>query len=149
MPATESPVLVTGAAGFIASRIVERLLARGYRVRGTVRSLEKTGDQAPVRALPGARARLELVEANLLKEGAFDRATLGCTHVIHSASPYALATKDPQKELVDPAVNGTRNVLAAAARAGTVKRVVLTSSIVASSMCAISLPMVAQLYGWL
>jgi dihydroflavonol-4-reductase len=131
MPVTDAPVLVTGAAGFVASRIVQLLLARGYRVRGTVRSLEKTAELAPVRVLPGATQRLQLVEADLLKEGSFDAAALGCTHVVHSASPYILTPRDPQKELIDPAVKGTRNVLSAAARAGTVKRVVLTSSVAA------------------
>ncbi|HEX2658574.1 MAG TPA: NAD-dependent epimerase/dehydratase family protein, partial [Polyangia bacterium] len=38
MPVTDAPVLVTGAASFVGSRIVQLLLARGYRVRGTVRS---------------------------------------------------------------------------------------------------------------
>jgi dihydroflavonol-4-reductase len=131
MPVTDAPVLVTGAAGFVASRIVQLLLARGYRVRGTVRSLEKTAELAPIRVLPGAAQRLELVEAELLKEGSYDRAAVGCTHVVHCASPYVLSPKDPQRDLVDPAVKGTRNVLAAAARAGTVKRVVLTSSVAA------------------
>lgn len=131
MVVTEAPILVTGVTGFVASRIVEQLLARGYRVRGTVRSLEKTASLAPLRVLSGAAERLELVEADLLKEGAFDAAALGCTHVVHSASPYTMAVKDPQRDLVDPAVKGTRNVLAAAARAGTVKRVVLTSSMAA------------------
>lgn len=131
MVVTDAPVLVTGATSFIASRIIELLLARGYRVRGTVRSLEKTAALAPVRVLPGAAQRLELVEADLLKEGAFDAAAIGCTQVVHSASPYVLTVKDPQRDLVDPAVKGTRNVLAAAARAGTVKRVVLTSSVAA------------------
>ena len=54
-----------------------------------------------------------------------------CATVIHTASPYVLDAKDPQKDLVDPALEGTRNVLRACARAGTVKRVVLTSSMAA------------------
>jgi dihydroflavonol-4-reductase len=126
----DSPILVTGASGFIASRIVEQLLARGRRVRGSVRSLKKDRELAPLRGLPGAPDRLELVEANLLASGAFDRAAAGCQHVVHTASPYVLGVKDPQRELVDPAVNGTRNVLASCQRAG-VKRVVLTSSMAA------------------
>lgn len=131
MPVTDAPVLVTGAASFVGSRLVQLLLARGYRVRGTVRSLEKTGDLAPIRVLPGAAQRLKLVEADLLKEGSFDVAALGCTHVVHCASPYLLSPKDPQADLIDPAVKGTRNVLTAAARAGTVERVVMTSSMAA------------------
>ena len=115
-------ILVTGASGFIASHIVEQLLAKGHQVRGTVRSIKKA---------TAARPNLELVEADLMKPASLDAAAKGCTHVIHAASPYVLNTKDPQTDLVDPAVNGTRNVLEACAMAGTVKRVVLTSSMAA------------------
>lgn len=128
---TQAPVGVTGASGFIASHIIKLLLGRGYRVRGTVRSLAKGGDHAHLRALEGAAERLELVEADLLTEGAFDAAVAGCEYVMHTASPYTLDAKDPQKDLVDPAVKGTRNVLSSCQRAGTVRRVVLTSSMAA------------------
>jgi dihydroflavonol-4-reductase len=130
-PLTNCPVCVTGAAGFIASHIIAQLLARGYRVRGTVRSLKKQAELAHLRALPGAAERLELCEADLLAPGAFDAAVADSEHVMHTASPYALDVKDPQKDLVDPAVQGTRNVLASCKKAGTVRRVVLTSSMAA------------------
>ncbi|MBL8632307.1 MAG: SDR family oxidoreductase [Myxococcales bacterium] len=130
MPITDSFVLVTGASGFIASHIVRELLARGYRVRGSVRSLAKEKDFLHLRAMPFAE-RLELFEADLLQGGAFDDAARGCSHVIHTASPYVLDAKDPQKDLIEPAVQGTRGVLASCKKAGTVRRVVLTSSMAA------------------
>ena len=130
-PVTKNPVCVTGASGFIASRIVELLLERGYKVRGTVRSLKKPADTAHLTSLPGASERLELVAAELLQDGAFDAAVAGCEYVMHTASPYTLDAKDPQKDLVDPAVKGTNNVLESCKKAGTVKRVVLTSSMAA------------------
>lgn len=120
-------VLVTGATGFIAMHAIADLLAHGYAVRGTVRSLNKV--DSALTGLPGAE-RLELVEADLLREGSFDAPAEGCDAVLHTASPYAMNVADPQRELVDPAVRGTRTVLAAAAKAG-VKRVVLTSSMAA------------------
>ncbi len=126
-------VLVTGASGFVASRIVEQLQAKSYRVRGTVRTRRKELDLAYLRALPGAADRLEFVEADLLVPGSFDAAAAGCTYVLHTASPYLLNVADPQRDLVDPAVHGTRNVLGACMKAGTVKRVVLTSSMAAVS----------------
>lgn len=124
-------VLVTGATGFIAAHIVNQLLEGGYRVRGTVRSLKKPGDIDALRALPGASERLELVEADLTRSESFDGPASGCAVVMHTASPYVLTVADPQRDLVVPAVNGTREVLAAAQRAGTVRRVVLTSSMAA------------------
>lgn len=55
----------------------------------------------------------------------------GCQVIFHTASPFWTKVTDPQKELVDPAVAGTNNVLAAARDAQTVTRVVLTSSVAA------------------
>lgn len=128
---TSKPVCVTGATGFIASRIIEQLLERGYAVRGTVRSLAKTKDHDHLRAFSGAAQRLSLVEAELTQAGAFDAAVADCEYVMHTASPYSLDTKDPQKDLVIPALEGTRNVLASCKKAGSVKKVVLTSSMAA------------------
>lgn len=128
MAEPETIVVVTGASGFIASHIVRELLARSYRVRGTVRD---PGKAQALRALPGAAERLELVQADLLTEGAFDAPVRGATYVIHTASPYTLDVADPQRDLVAPAVRGTTNVLDACARASSVKRVVLTSSMAA------------------
>ena len=99
-------------------------------MRGSVRSLKKERQLAPLRGLPGAADRLEPVEADLLAAGAFDCAAAGCHYVVHAASPYVLDAKDPQRDLVEPAVSGTRNVLASCQRAG-VTRVVLTSSMAA------------------
>lgn len=125
-------VCVTGASGFIAAHIVRQLLERGYTVRGTVRSLKKTEKYSYLTDLPGAAERLTLHAANLTEEGSYDQAIAGCTTVMHIASPYVIDVKDPQRDLVDPAVKGTLNVLRSAKAAG-VKRVVLTSSMAAIS----------------
>lgn len=128
--ALPQPVCVTGASGFIAAHIVRLLLERGCRVRGTVRSVGGAKKTAHLTTLPGAAERLELFQADLLREGSFDRAIGGCGAVVHAASPYAIQVDDPQRDLVDPAVSGTVNVLRSAAGAG-VRRVVLTSSMAA------------------
>ena len=132
-PVSAAPVCVTGAAGYIASHAVAQLLARGYRVRGTVRSLRKDKEKsiAHLRALPQADSHLELIEADLMTPGSFDAAVAGCEYVLHTASPYVLNAEDPQRDLVDPAVQGTREVLASCKKAGSVRRVVLTSSMAA------------------
>ena len=131
MPSENERVLVTGASGYIASYIVRDLLAEGYTVRGTVRDPNKVAELAHLRAMPGAPERLELVAADLLTPGAFDPHVSGCATVMHTASPYKMDVKDPQKDLVEPALLGTQNVLEAVARSSTVKRVVLTSSMAA------------------
>lgn len=121
---------MSGATGFVASHVVKELLAAGHRVRGTVRRSDPEA-VAHLTALPGAAERLELVQADLLEAGSFDRAVQGCRIVMHTASPYALTAKDPQRDLVDPAVKGTVAVLESCARAGGVERVVVTSSMAA------------------
>lgn len=128
---TERFFAITGLTGFIAAHAAAQLLARSGRVRGTVRSLAKAEDNARLMSLPGAADRLEIVEADLLTEGSYDKAVAGVETVFHMASPYSLEFKDAQRDLVDPAVKGTLNVLAACARSPSVKRVVLTSSMAA------------------
>ncbi len=81
--------------------------------------------------LPGAE-NLELVKADLLDPESFSDAVAGSEYVFHTASPYVVTVKDPQRDLVDPAVNGTLAVLEACAATTGVKRVVLTSSMAAT-----------------
>jgi len=130
---TEKPVCVTGASGFIAAHVVKQLLEKGYKVKGTVRNLKNRSKYSYLDNLPGAGDRLELVEAELLKEGSFEEAVKGCAYVIHTASPYKIDVKNPQTDLVDPAVKGTLNVLRSCKNISSVKRVVLTSSFAAIS----------------
>ncbi|KAJ9704703.1 hypothetical protein PVL29_002985 [Vitis rotundifolia] len=108
-------VCVTGASGFLASWLVKRLLLSGYHVIGTVRDPE-AGTSV---GLEGARERLTLVRADLIEEGSFDRAIMGCHSVFHTASPA---------EILVPAVEGTLNVLRSCKKNPSLRRVVLTSS---------------------
>ena len=124
-------VLVTGASGFVASHIIQNLLERGYRVRGSVRSLQNEAKVRPIRELHvGSKHPVELVEAELLNADSWTEAAQGCRYVIHAASPVVVADQsDEEGSYIKPAVEGTVNVLRAAKQAGTVKRVVITSSV--------------------
>ncbi|MFW6050133.1 MAG: NAD-dependent epimerase/dehydratase family protein [Myxococcota bacterium] len=122
-----SPVCVTGASGFVGSYVVQELLGRGYEVRATVRDPEDRTKTAHLRAM----GDVQLLRGDLLEPGSFDAAVEGCKAVVHVASTVQLTAKDPQREIVDVAVRGTRNVLESAQRAGSVRRVVQTSSVAA------------------
>ncbi|WP_340374376.1 NAD-dependent epimerase/dehydratase family protein [Streptomyces sp. SS7] len=125
-------VLVTGGSGFVAAHLVRQLLERGHRVRTTVRDTANTAKLAPLRALRDAHpGRLDLFEADLLREGSFDEPAKGCSVVFHVASPFLMPEKikDGQRDVVDPALHGTRNVVAAVERAETVERLVFTSTV--------------------
>jgi len=130
MPPQKPVVCVTGASGFIGSRITADLLERGYTVRGTVRDPSHRERYGFLQELPGADERLSLHPGRLLADGSFDEALEGAHACIHTASPYVLDTEDPQQDLVEPAVRGTRNVLRSAAKAQ-VTRLVVTSSMAA------------------
>ncbi|KAL1363943.1 hypothetical protein HN51_012105 [Arachis hypogaea] len=121
-------VCVTGASGYIATWIVKFLLNRGYTVKATVRDTSDPRKVEHLTNLEGAKERLQLFKANLLEEGSFDSVVQGCDGVFHTASPFYNDVKDPQTELLDPALKGTLNVLQSCAKSPSVKRVVLTSS---------------------
>jgi nucleoside-diphosphate-sugar epimerase len=125
-------VCVTGASGFIALHLVQQLLGRGYKVKGTVRSV---ANPAKISALVKLQEKfpgmLELVDGcDLMVEGSFKKAVEGCVCVFHTASPFWSDNRitDPENELVRPAVTGTKSVLQSCKEAGTVKKVVITAS---------------------
>ncbi|KFH40563.1 putative NADPH-dependent methylglyoxal reductase-like protein [Hapsidospora chrysogenum ATCC 11550] len=126
-------VLVAGGSGFIGAHILEQLLAKGHSVVTTVRSKEKA--QKILDAHKAEADRLEVaIVPEIAREDAFDEVvkTPGIEVVIHPASPCHLNFTDPQKELIDPAVLGTTNILRAIKRdAPQVRRVIITSSVAA------------------
>ena len=126
---TDAPVLVTGATGYVAGRLVERLLEAGLTVHATVRDASKTDRLQYLNDLADkSEGTIRFFSADLLDEGSFAEPMAGCRVVFHTASPFVIDVKDPQKELVDPAVKGTENVLSAANATESVERVVVTSS---------------------
>lgn len=130
---TSLPVMVTGANGFIASWLVKKLLEQDYTVHATVRDQNNVGKiQHLIDMQREFDNRLKLFDADLFLEGSFDQAIAGCQTVFHTASPFIMrGLKDAEKELIEPALQGTRNVLNSVNKIDSVTRVVLTSSTVA------------------
>ncbi|KAK2452365.1 alcohol dehydrogenase (NADP(+)) [Trifolium repens] len=128
MGSLSETVCVTGAAGFIGSWLVMRLIERGYMVRATVRDPDNMKKVKHLLELPGANSRLSLWKADLDKEGSFDEAIKGCTGVFHVATPMDFESKDPENEMIKPTINGVLDIMKACLKAKTVRRLVFTSS---------------------
>lgn len=123
------PVMVTGATGYVAGWIVKRLLDEGLTVHAPVRNPENSESLKYLNGIAAqSNGTIKYFKADLLKEGSYDEAMKDCELVFHTASPFINTVKDPQKDLVDPALIGTKNVLASVNRTESVLRVVLTSS---------------------
>lgn len=124
------PVMVTGGSGYIASWIIKYLLEDGVNVHATVRDPDNAKKVAHLTAIADAApGNLTLFKADLLDREAFDAPMQGCELVMHTASPFFIGKiTDPQKQFIDPAVQGTEAVLDACNRTESVKRVVLTTS---------------------
>ncbi|XP_051188449.1 cinnamoyl-CoA reductase 1 [Lolium perenne] len=123
-------VCVTGGGGFIGSWLVKLLLSRGYAVHATVRD---PGDpkNAFLMQLDGAPANLRLIKADMLDYDTVAAAFAGCQGVFHVATPVPEhKIVDPQKEMMEPTVKGTMNVLKASS-AMKVHKLIMVSSLAA------------------
>ena len=121
-------VAVTGASGYVGSYITEELLKRGHDVRALVRGCDTNAAKAAhLRALPGADARLTLIDGgDLSVKGSFEAGLAGADAVVHSAATVVIG-RDPS--IAAAAVGGVENVLSSLPKE--CKTFVLTSSIAA------------------
>jgi dihydroflavonol-4-reductase len=111
--------LVTGAAGFLGSHVARQLVARGDDVRVMLRASSTN------RAI--ADLSLEYVTGDLRDVASLDKAMKGIKRVFHVAADYRLWAKRKQ-DIYDSNVGGTKNLLAAAERAG-VEQLIYTSTV--------------------
>jgi dihydroflavonol-4-reductase len=122
--------LLTGASGFLGGHVLQALLAAGTEVRCLVR------ETSPKRNLEGLP--VEISVGDLRDAVSLENAVRDCSTVYHCAADYRLFAADP-RELYDSNVEGTRNILRAASRAG-VEKVVYTSSVGALGLNADGTP---------
>ncbi len=111
--------LVTGATGFVGAAIAKALIASGWQVRVLARAGSDRGNLQQLAA--------QVVEGDLNDPGSLEIALEGCSALFHAAADYRLGARDP-KPLYLTNVEGTRNILSAARKAG-VQRTVYTSSV--------------------
>ena len=126
--ATATPVLVTGGSGYIAGHVIRQLVAQGWPVHTTVRSLAR--EDAVRAVLVVDDTKLRFFAADLQADAGWSDAVAGCRHVLHLASPLPAGVPRHADELIVPARDGALRVLRAAQAAG-VQRFVMTSSVAA------------------
>jgi dihydroflavonol-4-reductase len=134
-----STVLLTGAGGYIGKHVALQLLNKGYDVRASVRDLKRSQevkDAITPHLASGVdlEKSLTFVLLDLNKDSGWDEALAGVDVLMHTASPFPIASPKNEDEIIRPAVDGTLRALRAAKAAG-VKRVVLTSSVAAIYGC--------------
>jgi dihydroflavonol-4-reductase len=123
-------VLVSGGSGYIAGFLIRQLVAEGWKVHATVRSLDK--EKAVRQLLAVEDGKLTFFAADLNADAGWAEAMAGCSHVAHVASPLPTGVPKDADELIAPARDGALRALRAAKAAG-VGRFVMTSSVAAVS----------------
>ena len=124
-------VLLTGISGYIGLHCAVELIKQGYAVKGSIRSLSKSESVTNnIKKFVDPKGQLEFCALDLLDDAGWDKAVSDCDFVMHVASPFISKIPKDENELIKPAVEGTQRALKAAHKAG-IKRVVLTSSMVA------------------
>lgn len=127
----QETILISGASGFVAAHVLNAFLEHGYNVRGTVRSEETAAKVRKTHAKYANQLSFAIVK-DVAAPGAFDEAVKGVDGVIHTASPFVMSVEDNERDLLNPAIKGTTQILTAIQKNNPkVKRVVVTSSFAA------------------
>ena len=128
------PVAVTGASGFIGSHVVLALARKGYAVRACITDPGNPLKTEHLLAMnEGHPGSVTLHQANLLEEGSYDAPFAGCCAVMHVGTAMGYGGANKPQQVYDAAVGGTQNVVRSLQKAGTVRRIVYTSSFSAIS----------------
>ena len=128
MGMNKEKVLVTGASGYIALHCILELLKEGYKVKGSLRDLSREDEVRKSLGTEVENKKLEFCKLNLLDDEGWEYAASDCEYLLHVASPCFIEEPKNEKELIQPALEGTLRALKAAQKSK-VKKVVLTSSI--------------------
>jgi nucleoside-diphosphate-sugar epimerase len=123
---------ITGVTGFVGFRTMVTALKEGYKVRGSIR---KESQIAQIKAAKSVQPYLNNLEfaivPDLHAEGALDKVLDGVKYLLLIASPLAYASDDYEREVLEPVLHGTLSMLESAKKVSSIRRLVITSSVVA------------------
>ncbi len=121
-------VFVSGGTGYIALHCIAKLIKNGYRVKTSLRSLNRKNEViSSISNIVNCENKIEFCELDLLKDEGWDNAIKGCQYVLHTASPVSLLLTHEPNSLIKPAVDGLERCLKSAVK-NKVKKFVMTSS---------------------
>ncbi|KAL2345892.1 hypothetical protein Fmac_007177 [Flemingia macrophylla] len=126
-------VCVTGGSGYIGSYLVKKLLAKGYTVHATLRDLKNDSKVGLLKSLPQSEDKLVLFEADIYNPSHFAPAIQGCDFVFHVATPMTHEPNSQYKDTTEAAVAGSKSIAECCLKAGTVKRLIYTATVVSAS----------------
>jgi len=127
MEVKQEKVLVTGASGYIALHCISELLKKGYKVKGSLRDMSKEPIVRGYFDSENENPNLEFCKLNLLHDEGWDNAVSDCEYIMHVASPFVIEEPKNEKDLIEPALEGTLRALNAAKR-NKIEKFILTSS---------------------
>ena len=119
---------IIGGSGFIGSYITKIFLEENYKVRISSTDINNKGKYEHLETLNNAH-NLEVCALDVCNVNMLEKFATGCNILVHAGTPFKLDVKDPQKELFDPTVQGTRNFLDVISKSKELKKVVIIASI--------------------
>ncbi|MFS8083243.1 MAG: NAD-dependent epimerase/dehydratase family protein, partial [Ginsengibacter sp.] len=121
---------IIGGSGFIGSYITKIFLEENFRVKVSSTDINNKGKYEHLQTLTNAN-NLEVCALDVRNVEMLQDFVKGCDILVHAGTPFQLDVKDPQTELFEPTVQGTRNFLNAIPKSKDLKKVVIIASVAA------------------
>lgn len=120
---------IVGGSGFIGSYITKIFLEENYKVKVSSTDIKNKSKYEHLLSLTNASNNLEMVSLDVRDKEALEKFVKGCDIVVHGGTPFQLDVKDPQTELLEPTVTGTRNFLEVISKSKGLEKVVFIASV--------------------
>lgn len=121
---------IIGGSGFIGSYITKIFLEEGYKVKVSSTDIQNKSKYEHLFSLENA-GNLEVISLDVRNKETLIPFVKDCEILIHAGTPFQLDVEDPQKELFEPTVQGTRNFLEGLKKVKGLKKVVIIASVAA------------------
>ncbi len=119
---------IIGGSGFIGSYVTKIFLEEGFKVKVSSTNLNNTNKYEHLYHLDNA-ANLSIVPLDVRDTLMLETFTAGCDVVVHAGTPFILDAADPQSEVMQPTILGTRNLLDVVERNNTIRKVIFIASV--------------------